>query len=194
MGSLSYWITESKVTQNKDDWIVEVRVKARVKEGLFKSKEGEEWIVVSVKDLARTFVLEKYGTSVSEQSPRFKRELLRARLFATRYAVGVALKRLRKNLLGENYREIYEEEVEAVEKSIVHKKLEEEPSSKEQRKLIHALVKEKGLSEEDYRKLLTERYGKTSSTELSREEASDLIDYLKKIGGLSGEGTRKSSV
>lgn len=54
----------------------------------------------------------------------------------------------------------------------------EEKASERQIKLIHQLKNELGIDEEGYRKALMAYYGKTSSKELTKEEASDLIKRL----------------
>ena len=183
----SYFIREKKF---EEDWI-EVVVEGVLRDfwGLRKRK-AQEWIRLNLKDLAHAFCLEKYGTDCKENTVRFKREYLRARLFGTRYAVGVALKRIERNFLiaGE---ESFEGEAEAVELSLIYKKIQVEPSTKEQRKFIHKLLKDKGLSEEKYRKILWEKYGVVSSTELTKEEASEFIEFLKSLKGGDKNGNGK---
>lgn len=58
-------------------------------------------------------------------------------------------------------------------------KAEEEKASERQIKLIHQLKNELQIDEEGYRKALMAYYGKTSSKELTKEEASDLIKRLR---------------
>lgn len=55
----------------------------------------------------------------------------------------------------------------------------EEKASERQIKLIHQLKNELQIDEEGYRKALMAYYGKTSSKELTKEEASDLIKRLR---------------
>ena len=55
----------------------------------------------------------------------------------------------------------------------------EEKASERQIKLIHQLKNELGIDEEGYRKALMAYYGKTSSKELTKEEASHLIKRLR---------------
>jgi len=58
-------------------------------------------------------------------------------------------------------------------------KAEEEKASERQIKLIHQLKNELQIDEEGYRKALMAYYGKTSSKELTKEEASHLIKRLR---------------
>jgi len=53
------------------------------------------------------------------------------------------------------------------------------PATEKQRRLIKKLMRDRGLSDAEYRKILNERYGVSSSLCLSREEAADLISYFK---------------
>jgi len=53
------------------------------------------------------------------------------------------------------------------------------PATEKQKKLIKKLVKERGIEDAEYRRLLKERYGVSSSLCLSRDEASDFISYIK---------------
>lgn len=177
--SFSYYVLDRKV--EGDD--VEVLVAGVLENGfLFKKRRiATEWIRINAKDLAHVFCIEKYGRDCRETTLRFRREYLRAKLFATRYAVGVALKRILRNFLETDYRERYEEEAEAVELSAIYGKLKVEPATDAQKKLIHTLLKEKGISEEEYRKLLREKFGVGSSLELTKEEATELIELLKEV-------------
>jgi len=171
----SYVILDKKA--DGDD--VEVLVAGILKDGLFKNRVAVEWVKINTRDLAHIFCIEKYGRDCRETTLRFRREYLRAKIFATRYATGVALKRIMRNLLETEYRDKYEEEAEAVELSAIYEKLKVEPATENQKKLIHALIKEKGISDEEYRKLLRDKFGVGSSLELTKEEAAELIEILK---------------
>jgi len=56
----------------------------------------------------------------------------------------------------------------------------EEKASQNQIKFIHKLLNEKKISDDEYRARLKELYGVESSTELTKEQASDLISRLQK--------------
>jgi len=171
----SYYIAEREIKGDE----VDVVVVGVLREYPFRKKVAYEWVHINLKDLAHLFCIEKYGRDCKETTLRFRREYLRAKIFGTRYAVGVALKRIYRNLLGEEVREKFDEEAEAVELSSIYRKIAVEPATDGQKKLIHKLLKERGVSEEEYRKLLRERYGVGSSLELTKEEASELISFLK---------------
>jgi len=53
------------------------------------------------------------------------------------------------------------------------------PATDNQRKLIKKLVKDRGMKDEEYRKLLKEVFGVSSSLCLSRKEAGELISRLR---------------
>jgi len=177
--SFSYYVLDKKVEEDN----VDVLVAGVLEEGVLLKKRriATEWVRINAKDLAHIFCIEKYGRDCRETTLRFRREYLRAKIFATRYAVGVALKRILRNFLETDYRERYEEEAEAVELSAIYEKLKVEPATDAQKKLIHALLKERGISEEEYRKLLREKFGVSSSLELTKEEATELIEILKEV-------------
>ncbi len=52
-------------------------------------------------------------------------------------------------------------------------------ASEPQRKAIYAISKKIGMSEDDMKELMNARYGVMSSKELTKSDASDLIEYLK---------------
>ena len=52
--------------------------------------------------------------------------------------------------------------------------------SKKQINYIHVLLEQKGIPDEDYKKMLGRDYGCESTTELSKDQAKDLIDVLLK--------------
>ena len=56
-------------------------------------------------------------------------------------------------------------------------------------KKIHVLKKERGLTDEQYRTFLRDRYGVESSKDLSNRQASDFIEFLLQLG-LSAAGSR----
>jgi len=177
--SFSYYVSDKKV--EGDD--VDVLVVGILEEGVLLKKRriATEWVRINAKDLAHVFCIEKYGRDCRETTLRFRREYLRAKLFATRYAVGVALKRILRNFLETDYRDRYEEEAEAVELSVIYERLKVDPATDAQKKLIHTLLKEKGITDEEYRKLLREKFGVGSSLELTKEEATELIEILKEV-------------
>lgn len=49
-------------------------------------------------------------------------------------------------------------------------------------KLIKIAQKQIGLSDDEYRTILSDRYWVNSCTDLSYKDASDLIDYFKELG------------
>jgi len=53
------------------------------------------------------------------------------------------------------------------------------PATDKQRKLIKKLVKDRGMKDAEYRRVLKERYGVSSSLCLSKEEAGDFIRFLR---------------
>lgn len=55
----------------------------------------------------------------------------------------------------------------------------QELATEAQRKKIYTLAAKLGFSKEQMHTLMYERYGKSSSKELTKNEASDLIDYLE---------------
>lgn len=56
-----------------------------------------------------------------------------------------------------------------------------EPATEAQRKAIYALIKDLGWSNDDAKDELKLRYGVDSSKQLTRAQASDFIDYLKRL-------------
>ena len=60
-------------------------------------------------------------------------------------------------------------------------------ATENQLKKLYAMSKELGLEKETMTAIMQERYGKASSKELTKAEASDLIEYLEKLQ--SGEET-----
>ncbi|GAB4485947.1 MAG: hypothetical protein OHK006_12980 [Thermodesulfovibrionales bacterium] len=56
------------------------------------------------------------------------------------------------------------------------------PIDKIQIKLVHIAKAQIGLSDEDYRTLLSDRYWVNSCKALSYDEATDLIDHMKTLG------------
>lgn len=56
------------------------------------------------------------------------------------------------------------------------------PIDKTQIKLIHIAKSKLGISDEEYRTMLSDRYWVNTSKELNYEDASDLIDHFKTLG------------
>ncbi len=216
LGGLSFTIVEKSFVGDK----VSVLVRGEVKLGLFNKQIDEEWVELDVKTLAKQFCLEKYGEEPPEDSLEFKREYIRAKLVATRYAVGLAKKRIENRFFGQEFRDTFEKELEKVELLNIYtkadrvrdlqKKREETikylnsikkkyPAiyeeirrrfavpenvifrTEEQSVKIHALIREAGLTEEEYRKLLKEKFGVSSSLALTKQEAGELIEELKRL-------------
>lgn len=67
----------------------------------------------------------------------------------------------------------------------------EEKASHNQIKYIHKLIADKKISEEDYKKVLKQYYNVESSTELSKEQASELIERLQKAQNKAGVNNEK---
>lgn len=211
---VSFNIMEHKI--DKDT--VSVLVRGEVRVGLRKFVD-EEWVVIDIPTLADQFCIEKYGRVMSRNSFEWKREYIRAKLVATRYAVGLAKKRIEARFTGEDFRDLAEKEAEKNELTNIYlttKELQEEIEKRRQTrdhlkkikqedpnlykeleqkfgsnlelvefrtpsqsKTIHALLKEKKVDEKEYRKLLKERFGISSSLGLTKKEASELISILK---------------
>lgn len=53
--------------------------------------------------------------------------------------------------------------------------------TKEQLKYIHTIKSRYNVSEKDYRKILNNRFGMSSSKELSKHQATDLIKILQQL-------------
>jgi len=56
----------------------------------------------------------------------------------------------------------------------------DEPATEQQSKAIHAIANRVGLSDDELRSLLTSQFGVTSTKELTKQQASSLIDLLQK--------------
>ena len=201
LAGISFEIVEKR----SDEEGVSVKVKGYVRFPYFPLLKivDEEWVEFKFRDLAQVFCIEKYGSVLDERDRRFKRELVRARFEGTRIAVGVAKKRIEKRFVGEDFRSFYEKDFEVAELKLIYgkegnkewleklkKKHPEDyeavrekfpnlsklsPITPAQLSKIHALLKEKGISEEEYRKLLKERFGVSTSLALTKEEAQELI-------------------
>lgn len=63
------------------------------------------------------------------------------------------------------------------------------PISGEQKKMIHTIKAQLGMDEETYKEILWSAYKVDSSTRLSRQEARELIDMLKKSAVQAGVWT-----
>jgi len=59
--------------------------------------------------------------------------------------------------------------------------VEEEKATMQQRKKIFAVAKEKGISETELRSMILDRYGTEHTSELTKQQASELIDALLKL-------------
>lgn len=213
---LSFRIVEKEVSGDK----VSVLVRGEVPCGLFRNQIDEEWVEIDIRTLTEQFCIEKYGVVPDPDSLEFRREYIRAKLVATRYAVGLAKKRIENRFLGKEFREAFEKELERVELLNIYTRAEKvrelakrrEETEKylkhirerypqvyeeikkrfvipervtfrteEQSVKIHALVRELGLSEQEYRNLLKNKFGVSSSLALTRKEASELIRELEEL-------------
>lgn len=198
---------------------VGVLVRGERRSGFFGRIVDEEWVVVDVAVLADQFCVEKYGKVCDRRSFEWRREYIRAKLVATRYAIGLAKKRIELRFAGRDFRDFTEKDAEKFELTNIyltadelrkeirerkrntehlakirreHPEIYEELLSKyrslegirfrteEQSRKLHALVSDIGISEEDYRKMLKERFGVSSSMGLTVEEAGELIEELER--------------
>lgn len=108
---LSFKILEKVVEGDR----VSVLVRGELPLSFFRKQVDEEWVEIDVKLLAEQFCVEKYGTIPDHDSLEFRREYLRAKLVATRYAVGLAKKRIEDRFAGREFRDAMERELEEVE-------------------------------------------------------------------------------
>lgn len=96
---------------------------------------------------------------------------------AIKGAVTDALKRCARTLGAQFGNSLYAKEDVEVEKGYPQKGI-----SEKQKDFIGRLLQEKGIEEERFKEWLSETYGKQGIEELSREEASEVISFLKEKG------------
>lgn len=147
------------------------------------TKDGKEYanvgymarVRLKVRIGDRTIVREDVGfCGVTDPHP------LHAYENAIKGAVTDALKRCARSFGSQFGNDLYgKEERENRENGEVEKGYPQRGISEKQKGFIARLLKEKGIEEEKLREWLSETYGKKSVEELSREEASSVINFLK---------------
>ncbi len=172
---VSFYIVSNKFSKD----VVEVLVRGEVRKGLFDKLVDEEWVVIEVPVLADQFYVEKYGHLPDRRSLEWKREYIRAKLVASRYAVGLAKKRIELRFAGKDFRDFAEKEAEKNELTNIYLTAEELRKKVQQRKkALDHVRKIKRENPELYKEVIEKFGGNLESVEFRTEEQSKKIHAL----------------
>lgn len=160
---------------------VSVLVRGEKRESLLRRWIDEEWVVLDVSLLADLFCVEKYARVCDRRSFEWRREYIRAKLVATRYAVGLAKKRIEMRYAGKDFSDFTEEDAQRCELTSIYLRTDE----------LRREVKEKLRNLEHIRKLKSE-YPRIYKEVLSKYKTLTGVRFLthqqrKKIHALVNE-------